>query len=1790
MANTWYGDYVARLDKYKTNATPPSNYASVAGVNLNGMDLPALESNGFMDHLKDAGGVVLDVLSRPGYAAGSFLNDILRDSVGQKNDVNPFQAGLEGLTGKRKEFFSPYEILDPYQEGESGGETAGRFVTDFLASVLTDPLTWVPGAAVAKGAKIAGDLTGATKGLDKVKSLLRPELAVDNVAAPSAAAAPAASTLEDAASKFAPPAESGNTAPVIPGADEIPVEQVNNGAINNAVGASPLAPVEASTVNPSLKMAPFTPDPKAQDLIASLLTGGRANAPGGLDLSNRLFALKSVRTGITDTMKNIRGRLFRDGEFQNPWRDVQVTKETRPEPVKPTWDTELVEPKAITSPRTGREVQDLLDKNVIVRSVIDAAAATGPKEEMLKLSKVKGNQKKIFYADDTDEVIKGGAAVSPYAIAEKYRGKPLSEFQKANPTATVGLIKDANGQTFNIPPTMYAKMLKGEFPLKDLEGMSIAKQGELHPAEDYFQSRREKWARGETTMEPTPEEIAKYQTEKAARDEATKAYEADYNAWKDEQLGLTSTQRIKPDKEARIAWIADHKDKLTEEDLKGLRNMMNLGNEAGFLKKIDAIMQRESNLDIEAIGALEEAVKSGRVPMDSAKELFDTFGVKTFSQAKKRLLAIDKEIERLQGKGATLENKTTPRNNINYAVAERYPAPTIPPLELTKFKSAVESPVGREQAKTVLKDAGIDADNLSPEIMDFTINSLKSVMETEFKNARKTMVHPRKAKGAKGDTKEVYAGGARYLEEYNMYSQMTHFKSLMGLVSKSVPKNAEGKGLVGYQRGKYMYDRVLPALKAHDTVLRTYGIQPSVIPGGKGIPLSMYDVLSALPEKWVIQHIFTLGNTKAKTLKESSGRQISVTQMLKVAEQALGIKPDDLKEIVDLTLRQGLDFGDNPLLNSAAGFAQAKGQAAFDRAAKKHGPDMTNSQQQSAFRQASSAQERIWNESLDPISNQEFIDSITAAVERNRASAGMQAETYVKKAEYAAVTKFIDDIANAKTQSEVFNLIDNARKGVPGFVKETTDIVPPPGAVEQIQNGVDLATSNFTTEMANKAVKEFDTAKTSDQLVKVETKIHDAIDDLVEPMLNDGTIPMVDLGNPAVYRQIRKWDVGPVAKAIAAYFPHLGEGKLRSVWLASNNSATFIANHFARSLSKLQPVLGTTADAKRIMGAIMRDEVLNSTDAAKAEELRKVLDQIFDTTGGNKGFLQRNGIEPAHVNSHLKHFGIDQSQFSLIGKSREDAYQSWKNWPDMEDPLDFLSKYFQAASRAYSERSFGSSISQRFGFAEHQPGMVKIQLTKGSRMAHLIDRDLWYPKEVAENMKAMDKTLFDAAQPPKNNAFGRIFDSLTHKYKTGLTIYRPGHHLRNMYGDVWLNYMDGVRSPKYYNQAHKVLATRKNYYDDPILDTRVGDLSFNGKGTAITMKTRGGQEVHLSYDDIYRLSVSQGILHDYSTIEDLGMLKDGLDSVSKGRSLTRPFNGKLHEKVAGVSEYRDHYVRMAHLMGLLDKDKNAFRLLKRLPGEHPEAQIRRSLELQFQDYSARIRKWHPDGSDLTLWEKRVMRRGVLFYSWIRKAVPLVIESMLTRPGRFLTFPKAMYEMAEANGIDLNGMGDPFPSDQLFPAWMGGIQGPQFGAPGRGYMGLRPGVPGIDILDNYLSSPGEGFKTTLTGLHPLFKVPVEMQMGKTMQGIPIKDTASYALGQVPFGNLANTTLGWLNGGDKPIGSTAPSNEAYDQLSNGFKDPAAIAWFNFLTGAGLIDMSKPSYQKAAEFDVKYGRVNQ
>jgi hypothetical protein len=221
-----------------------------------------------------------------------------------------------------------------------------------------------------------------------------------------------------------------------------------------------------------------------------------------------------------------------------------------------------------------------------------------------------------------------------------------------------------------------------------------------------------------------------------------------------------------------------------------------------------------------------------------------------------------------------------------------------------------------------------------------------------------------------------------------------------------------------------------------------------------------------------------------------------------------------------------------------------------------------------------------------------------------------------------------------------------------------------------------------------------------------------------------------------------------------------------------------------------------------------------------------------------------------------------------------------------------------------------------------------------------------------------------------------------------------------------------------------------------------------------------------------------------------------------------------------------------------------------------------------------------------------MRRIFPFYSWTKKSMPLVIETMMMHPGRILMWPKVMYNAARASGIDINSIGDPFPADQLFPSFLRDMQeGPIMDIGGK-YLGINPGVASDDILNSFVGNPKEG---VLDMVSPFIKAPIELTTGKNIStGGDISDVGEYIEGSIPglsqFGSVTGTsplgTVGNIlhgNVGIDPRNSVAKAARTADpQAKLGpFNTEALI---NFFTGLGVKDMSKQTYQNIAEMEAR------
>lgn len=1876
MSSSWYKDFTKRQELINSRIGVTRTGSISLLSSLPGQVVPLKEdTNSIGGRMKSLGMGALDIISRPGYMTGGFLNETLKGALGKPSDI-PLQAAIEGFQGKRKEFFQPMEIIDPKTETDPGYENAARFVVDFLASVASDPTTFIPGTALTKvykgGAKLVG-LDKAAEALSKYKNLnpkglnnagnqvdkaqldvfdalwdaqraanegspiFKPTSTLNTPAAdipggvfdPATVGkvteqAPPASVVDEAVASTQPPVGPNTFGD---GSYPIPLDEL----VNPAPKTNSLIESILNDQNNTIKKAGYLDNPVTRDFAERKKIDWRARPTGADKNTVELGGLVFLRSIMADNLANIRGKYFSAGKIENPWKE-ELVKQAPVEPVRPPILDEIVTPpkpkiEEVAQTADGISAVESARLNAVKRHYIDNPSTIklkgdeiGRGAEISKGRKLKNRdvydpvENKFYYNGEevdfsqwakdsgllTDEGFTKWATVSDEGtkIQRRVTIHPLDQSSPFYRNSKNSELARRNG-TAMLPVEQYARMLL-EKPNKAMDTIEIKKHGRGVPFNEYVASRQAKWnarnaaANGEKVtreIPPSAEEIAAYNARVQEQAAAKAAYDAQRLAY-EEAVAFPDVKRVPPTREEKLAWVAAHSEDIPPADLNKLAKAMEKGDEAAFLKTVDRLMKMEKKLDLTTLDELGDAVKEGRVSKEELAKVLDSLGAKNLSEAKTKLQRIEKRIEELRGETANLNRNVydnlPPKIRANAkAVVEamksppkqRIPSPKIKAGDLRNMRIKRDS-IERQRFMHKTYDEVIQHvvdpnvyNALSPASIDRLGKHLSSILDSQWSTPSKWK--HRTGGGAKAETPNPYDGGGRRWErEYNQYSQYTFWK---GLVS-DVSNEAKAKGLKGPAAAIYKREQILPVLKAEEDLIRAYGVHPSLAPGGKGLPLSWFDVISSMGDKAQLRYIFNYG------------RQITQEQMFDIAsaaihygdnvsEEALSAFRQEVRDILENGKR--FDPATDKYPSSAIGAADQAGHNALSKRLKK------GHTQLHAERAAKETYDKVLNETLDDIANADFIVAINQKLAENSARIGLQRGEFVQKFTNETLAKFLSAASSVTTQDELFGLVENARKGILGTVKREADIAPPPGSVADIEDAVEASTKNFGTELASVTTHNYGKAKSLGEMNDVTVKHGNSIDDWVkENVINNPAdrhmVEVLNLSDGVEY--------GFMGRFIHAMFPHLQEGQLRNLYINGQNYARIASEKYTKALSNFEGQFGKELGVQ-VFNDIRKGLPL-STPAH--EEMAKLIGSIFDVMQTGYGPFNRTGLHPNHINSNLRHFKVDKN-FELKGKTIREAYESWKSWGEVKDPLDLLSRYHAAMQKTLMERDFGSRLSSTFGsktLIKDEKGRDYVRIaapTGGSRMAHLVDKRMYYPREIAENIKALDKTLNELAKPGTSNPIVRIFDFLTHKLKTGLTIYRLGHHMRNMYGDVWLTAMDGIVNPKYYHTAWDIMTkgARVNAWDDELKRT-VTDLSrFDGtSGVAARIRGPKGETINLSHDDVYRLILKNGGLPGYSTLEDLGVgttMVGDMEKVQGKTSLKEPFAGKAHRAAVGLSEFRDHYVRVAHFLGLIER-KGALKG-SRAANETYQQFTERLLNDMSQEFASRIRKYHPDGSDLTLFERNIAKRGILFYAWIRKAIPFVIQQYFTQPGRFLMFPKAMYGLAEANGIDLNGFTDPFPTDQLFPAWFGPSQGPVFGDASQGYIGMRAGVPQMDIIDQYLSSPGETFQSIASAANPAFRVPVEMFYGETAQGVPIKDTGKYLLGQVPFGNLTNTTVGAITG-DNPIGDPSPSDVGYDP--GGIRDPAMLAWINTLTGLGLIDMSKPSYIKSGEFDVKYGRT--
>lgn len=417
-----------------------------------------------------------------------------------------------------------------------------------------------------------------------------------------------------------------------------------------------------------------------------------------------------------------------------------------------------------------------------------------------------------------------------------------------------------------------------------------------------------------------------------------------------------------------------------------------------------------------------------------------------------------------------------------------------------------------------------------------------------------------------------------------------------------------------------------------------------------------------------------------------------------------------------------------------------------------------------------------------------------------------------------------------------------------------------------------------------------------------------------------------------------------------------------------------------------------------------------------------------------------------------------------------------------------------------------------------------------------------------EFVNAFNESMDLFFNPKAANEVLKLFDQLTHWFRTTAYLWNPGHIPRDFMSNVYLGWLMGIRNPMTYakgmhlmiNPENKFIPILKSQIADPIMGhfgklskedipdgirvsvNKNGEMVANDRSSVVVPKTifdaySGTGYTQMSARHLMDLLDSHGIFSGASYIDTARSLEERLAGFGKmelpksGKDLLKlplkPINAYTNVMNAGTRSM-DDYSRLVATLDQLGKGKN------------------------FDEAVTNVKKFYFDYSDLTPTEWAWMRRIIPFYTWMRKNIPLQLEQAVRQPGKLATMAKISHD---ATGGDV-------PSSEEMPAYI------------EENAGIR--LPGKEGNRNYVISPfpyqdfariptdRKSLSKLASNVNPLLRAIPELAMGKEFfsgrdieqykgqrEKVPIVSTleklygmepstmakypTGYALNQIPF---------------------------------------------------------------------------
>ena len=235
-----------------------------------------------------------------------------------------------------------------------------------------------------------------------------------------------------------------------------------------------------------------------------------------------------------------------------------------------------------------------------------------------------------------------------------------------------------------------------------------------------------------------------------------------------------------------------------------------------------------------------------------------------------------------------------------------------------------------------------------------------------------------------------------------------------------------------------------------------------------------------------------------------------------------------------------------------------------------------------------------------------------------------------------------------------------------------------------------------------------------------------------------------------------------------------------------------------------------------------------------------------------------------------------------------------------------------------------------------------------------------FPKSIARDMNKFSKFFIG---DPTTSKLLRMFDKAQNAWKMMATTVRLPFHLRNMYSNWWQAYLSGINPAK---MPDRILQAAR------FQSRKIKNIKLGGKVFTYNQLKKQVDELGIHGKGWMGADIPKTFLNELESVVRWGKFRK-LNPFDAGRKF-----GMMIEDNARIAVFLDQ----------LDKGKS------------------------FKDASKSVRKYLFDYSELTDFEKNVMRRAWPFYTWSRKNIPLQIQSLLQQPRKYQVYGKGMRAFQE----------------------------------------------------------------------------------------------------------------------------------------------------------------------------------